>query len=126
MYKRQVQDGAELTGVEVAPAALGLMIVEPAGSGALGTGPVGQECMREINVHFAGIRPEVHRGDAPGALNAQDTPVKLAIFHGYWMSGVEIRCTARGDSQGGRQPLLWGEPPACGGVGGTRPPRHRR
>src|SRR5713226_2600171 len=39
-----------------------------------------------------------------------------------------VRPASRGDAQGGFQrsvlkPLLWGEPPAFGGVGGTLPPR---
>src|SRR5712692_5786332 len=37
--------------------------------------------------------------------------------------GCIRRTGNRGDAQGGRQPLLWGEPPAFGGVGGTLPPR---
>src|SRR6266852_9157413 len=39
-----------------------------------------------------------------------------------------VRPASRGDAQGGFQrsvlkPLLWGEPPPFGGVGGTLPPR---
>src|SRR6266446_8529497 len=42
--------------------------------------------------------------------------------------GVHTARPAEGDAQGGFQrsvlkPLLWGEPPAFGGVGGTLPPR---
>ena len=44
-----------------------------------------------------------------------------------WLSGQDlgrpVEVASGGDAQGGRQPLLWGEPPGFGGVGGTLPPR---
>ena len=68
--------------------------------------------------------------------------VARQVVRFYWqvkcpVCNVKCICAGsrRGDAQGGRQPLLWGEPPAgcvpafCAGakracgVGGTRPPR---
>src|SRR2546427_711981 len=59
-----------------------------------------------------------------------NSAVKLTVFHVDWMNippgGVALRVFHRGDAQGGFQrsglnPLLWGEPPVLGGVGGNPP-----
>src|SRR6266496_4757536 len=81
----RLQDGAVLAGVQVAPLALGLRVVQFAGYGALGTRPSGQVIMGQIDVHLLGSRLQVHRGNAPGAFDGQNTPVKFPIFHGYWI-----------------------------------------
>src|SRR5450759_1576711 len=56
---------------------------------------------------------------------AHDLPWVLDAIHVVRVHGVR---STGGDAQGGFQrsvlkPLLWGEPPAFGGVGGTLPPR---
>src|ERR1035438_6360260 len=87
--------------------------------------------MGQIDVHLLGCQLQVHRGYAPGTFDAQNPPVKLTIFHGYWMNtrgvGVHAAQLTGGCTRGGQRsvlkPLLWGEPPAFGGVGGTLPPR---
>ena len=41
--------------------------------------------MGQIDMHFLGGRLQVHGGDAPEVFDAQNAPVKLPIFRGYWM-----------------------------------------
>ena len=64
-------------------------------------------------------------------LDAENAPVKLTIFHDYWIAihvfGVHsVRPTGgmhKGVSAEHFETPFVGEPPAFGGVGGTRPPR---
>src|SRR6266496_3166949 len=125
----RLQDGAVLAGVQVAPLALGLMVVQFAGYGALGTRPSGQVIMGQIDVHLLGCRLQVHRGNAPGAFDGQNTPVKFPIFHGYWMDrhavGVHGPAKRGGIHKGGsaerfETPLVGGA--ACFWRRGGNPP----
>src|SRR5438132_10847879 len=127
-----MQDGAVLASVEVAPLPLGLVVVEFAGRPTLRARPGGQVVMGQIDVHFLGEQVQVHGGHAPGVLDAQNAAVKLTVFHSDGMAihavWVQSARSTRGDAQGGFQrsglkPLVWGEPPVFGGVGGTFPPR---
>jgi hypothetical protein len=41
--------------------------------------------MGQVDVHLAGGQQQIHGGHTPGVFDAQNTPVKLAIFHDDWM-----------------------------------------
>src|SRR5207302_10873786 len=69
----------------MAPSPLRLMVVQLAGGSALRTGPTRQVFVSQIDVHFLGFQLQVHGGHSPGLFQAQNPPVKLSIFHGYWM-----------------------------------------
>ena len=60
-----VQDWAVLTGVEVAPAALGLVVVEGAIDAAFGAGPAGLLLMLEEDADLAGRPFELDLRNAP-------------------------------------------------------------
>ena len=59
-----------LTGVEMTPTALGLMIVEGILDAALGTTPAHLFVVFEENVDFAVGSAQFHAFDFPGTLNA--------------------------------------------------------
>jgi hypothetical protein len=122
-----VQDGAVLTGIQVAPLPCGLMVIDFTGCAALGTGPGGAVFMCQMDMHLPRCQMHVHRLHPPGALNAEDAAIKFTTFHAYWIAVHPARVhtsslgLAGGMHKGGGSPLLWGEPPGSGGVGGTFP-----
>lgn len=78
---RGVRDGAVLTGVEVAPATLGLMVVEGAIDAAFGAGPACLLLTMEEDVDLAGGGLKLDSGHPPRLTYAQNLTVELAIVH---------------------------------------------
>ena len=70
-----VQDRAVLTGVEVTPAAFGLMIVECAHGAALAARPADLLVVFEEDVDFAVGSAQLHSRDFPGTFDAQNLAV---------------------------------------------------
>ena len=70
-----VQDRAVLTGVEVTPAAFGLMIVECAHGAALAARPADLLVVFEEDVDFAVGSAQLHSHDFPGTFDAQNLAV---------------------------------------------------
>jgi hypothetical protein len=76
-----LQDRAVLTGIQVAPLPLGLMIVEGAVVSAFRTGPLHLVLVGEIDVHLALLQFQFDSFDSPGSRNSQNLTVQFGILH---------------------------------------------
>jgi len=65
-----MQNGAVLTGIQMPPLPLGLMIVEGTTGSALGTRPLQLVFMGQIDVHLALLELQFHTLDSPRSRDA--------------------------------------------------------
>src|SRR5258707_692052 len=65
-----MQNGAVLTGIQMPPLPLGLMIVESTTGCAFGTGPLQFVFMGQIDVHLALLELQFHTLDSPRSRDA--------------------------------------------------------
>src|SRR5260370_18134536 len=75
-----MQNGAVLTGIQMPPLPLGLMIVESTTGSAFGTGPLAFVFMGQIDVHLALLQLEFHALDSPRRRDAPNTAVQFPIL----------------------------------------------
>ena len=76
-----MQDGLILTGVQMPPAALWLMVVERARLAALRTGPLHSGFMQQMNVNFAIRHLQLNPVHSPRGLNPQNLGIQFVILH---------------------------------------------
>ena len=76
-----MQDRLILTGVQMPPAALWLMIVERARLAALRTGPLHTGFMHQMNVNFPIPHLQLNAVHSPGRLNPQNLSIQFVILH---------------------------------------------
>ena len=74
-----VQDRAVLAGIEVAPAPLGLMIVQRALAAALAAPPADARFVFQVDVNFLLLSRELDALDLPGAFDAENPGIELAV-----------------------------------------------
>lgn len=76
-----MQDRLILTGVQMPPAALWLMVVERARLAALRTGPLHTGFMYQMDVHFPVRHLQLNALHSPGGLNPQNPGIQFVILH---------------------------------------------
>ena len=76
-----MHDRLVLTGIQMPPLALRLMIVERTAGSAFGTGPVQFVLVGQIDVDLALLQLELHALHLPGSLDTQDAAIQFAILH---------------------------------------------
>ncbi len=77
-----MQDRAVLAGIEVTPAALGLMIVQHALVAALRALPPQVRRVFQVDVDFLSVEGQLDTIDPLGAFAAENLSVKLSVLHG--------------------------------------------
>ena len=81
-WRLGVQNRAVLTGVQMAPAPLRLMIVQPAMLTAFSARSLLAGGVGDVNMHFARLLSQINRLNSPRTLDTQYRRVQLAILHG--------------------------------------------
>ena len=76
-----MQDRLILTGVQMPPAALWLMVVERARLAALRTRPLHTGVMDQMNMNFPIGHLQLDTVDTPRGLNPQDLGIQFVILH---------------------------------------------
>ena len=76
-----MQDRLIMTGVQMPPAALWLVVVERARLAALGTGPQQTGFVHQMNVNFPISLLQLNAVHSPGGLNPQNLGIQFVILH---------------------------------------------
>jgi hypothetical protein len=76
-----MHNGAILTGVQMSPGPLGLMIVEWAEGTALRTSPLRFTLMGEVDVHLTLLKFEVYAFHLPRSFNTENASIEFVILH---------------------------------------------
>ena len=76
-----MQDRLILTGVQVPPAALRLMVVERTRPAALWTRPLQAGFMHQMNVNLPISHLQLNAVHTPGGLNPQNLTIQFGILH---------------------------------------------
>jgi hypothetical protein len=76
-----VQNGAVLTGIQVPPLPLRLMVVQGTAGAAFGARPFLFVVMSQVDVHLALLQLQFHALDSPRIGDPQNTAVQFGILH---------------------------------------------
>src|ERR1700739_2031160 len=76
-----MRDGSILTGVQMPPFALGLMVVERTEGTAYGTSPLAVVLMGEVDVHLSLWQFQFHSLHLPRSFDTQNASIQFMILH---------------------------------------------
>ena len=76
-----MQDCLILTGVQMPPASLRLMVIEPAGLAAFRTRPLSFGFMDQMNVNLSTVQLQLNTLNAPWGLNPQNLGIQFLVLH---------------------------------------------
>ena len=76
-----MQNRLVLTGVQMPPAALWLMVIERARLAALRTGPLHTVFMQQMNVNFPIRHLQLNAVHSPGGFDPQNPGIQFVILH---------------------------------------------
>src|SRR6516225_9793170 len=111
-----MQDGSILTGIQMPPFALGLMIVERTKGTAYGTSPLAVVLMGQVDVHLSLLKFQFHALHLPRSFDTQNASIQFMILHSV------IFAWRRDISQNQRGCLSQSFPfPSISGTGSERP-----